>query len=206
MENSLFKKKNMQETKQEIPKIKEGVDFVFEQNPELSYFLEDYFLDIEEKTKIISFYRGGIFTKARGKDLYKKYNGSTIPYEYSDKSWNLLLEGIKELGIDKEIVINEQIDRVKKNESTEISQNFDPSTGQFEGFVDESEKQSSIEYVIKNIELLKKFKNLEQKGRELYSDYLNTIFPESKIKDIAFHGTDENFENFKKFVENKNTV
>jgi len=40
-----------------------------------------------------------------------------------------------------------------------------------------------------------------------YSDYLDTIFPDSKVKDIVYHTTDNEFENFdkSKFKSNKNT-
>ena len=33
---------------------------------------------------------------------------------------------------------------------------------------------------------------------EEYSDYLNTIFPDSKVKDIVYHGTRNQFSEFKK--------
>jgi|GEM_PF-1838734 len=41
--------------------------------------------------------------------------------------------------------------------------------------------------------------------KEQYSEYLDTIFPESKIRDIVFHGTKFNFENFDKNELGKNT-
>ena len=37
--------------------------------------------------------------------------------------------------------------------------------------------------------------------QEQYSQYLNTIFPDSKVKDIVYHGTDKLFEQFSKDAE-----
>ena len=38
----------------------------------------------------------------------------------------------------------------------------------------------------------------KQQAQQLYSQYLDTIFPDSKVKDIVYHGTDANFDNFDK--------
>lgn len=36
----------------------------------------------------------------------------------------------------------------------------------------------------------------KQQAQQLYSQYLDTIFPDSKIKDIVYHGTDKKFDRF----------
>ena len=36
----------------------------------------------------------------------------------------------------------------------------------------------------------------EQQAQQLYSQYLNTIFPNSKVKDIVYHGTNKDFSEF----------
>ena len=38
--------------------------------------------------------------------------------------------------------------------------------------------------------------NLEQQAQQLYSQYLEQIFPNSKVKDIVYHGSDTKFEGF----------
>jgi len=38
----------------------------------------------------------------------------------------------------------------------------------------------------------------KQQVQQLYSQYLDTIFPDSKLKDIVYHGTDKEFENYVK--------
>ena len=41
----------------------------------------------------------------------------------------------------------------------------------------------------------------KQQVQQLYSQYLNTIFPDSKAKDIFYHGTSELFETFDKLKQ-----
>jgi hypothetical protein len=66
--------------------------------------------------------------------------------------------------------------------------------------------------MIKLVDLLKEITEGKQVGdvyknsselsaigtEEEYSDYLNTIFPDSKVKDIVYHGTRNQFSEFKK--------
>jgi hypothetical protein len=42
----------------------------------------------------------------------------------------------------------------------------------------------------------------KQQALQLYSQYLDTIFPDSKVKDIVYHGTDKDFDAFIKQFEN----
>ncbi len=44
----------------------------------------------------------------------------------------------------------------------------------------------------------------KQQAQQLYSQYLDTIFPDSKVKDIVYHGTKEEFEKFSKDYLGKN--
>lgn len=41
--------------------------------------------------------------------------------------------------------------------------------------------------------------------KEQYSEYLDTVFPESKVKDILYHGTKNNFDQFSKEFLGQNT-
>jgi hypothetical protein len=115
----------------------------------------------QEKSEIISFYRNYIFDKVRGTELYKKYNGGTIPHGFSQNSWDLLLNGIRDSGLDVNIVLNNKIKRlqeyIKKQIITDFNQNFNPSTGEFVGFINKEEKEQSIKKVKDEISLLKKF-------------------------------------------------
>ena len=43
-----------------------------------------------------------------------------------------------------------------------------------------------------------------QQAQQLYSQYLNTIFPDSKVKDIVYHGTDKKFDKFDLAFEGSN--
>jgi len=42
-------------------------------------------------------------------------------------------------------------------------------------------------------------------SKEQYSEYLKTIFPDSKVKDIVYHGTDKQFERFDNSFKGKTT-
>ena len=44
----------------------------------------------------------------------------------------------------------------------------------------------------------------EQQAQQLYSQYLDTIFPDSKVKDIVYHGT-QDIEGFKEFTDREKT-
>jgi hypothetical protein len=47
----------------------------------------------------------------------------------------------------------------------------------------------------------------KQQAQQLYSEYLDTIFPNSKVKDIVYHGTNENiFDKFSDINEGKYTT
>ncbi|MCD8494575.1 MAG: hypothetical protein LRY46_00390 [Candidatus Pacebacteria bacterium] len=41
--------------------------------------------------------------------------------------------------------------------------------------------------------------------KEQYSEYLNSVFPESKVQDILYHGTKNNFDEFNKEFLGQNT-
>ena len=58
-------------------------------------------------------------------------------------------------------------------------------------------KYSDSQYVItfSNLEITPQQK---QQALQLYSQYLDTIFPDSKVKDIVYHSTDATFDKFKK--------
>ena len=46
----------------------------------------------------------------------------------------------------------------------------------------------------------------KQQAQQLYSQYLDTIFPDSKVKDIVYHGTLDKIESFDKSKIGKNTI
>jgi len=118
----------------------------------------------KEKALIISVYRNSIFTKVRGTELYKKYNGGTIPYEYNENSWNILLNGIKESGIDIKSSLEYYIEKLKKTisepiiDSKDMIKNFNPSTGEFpSGFSTDYEKNYTVNKINEEIKIIKKF-------------------------------------------------
>ena len=45
----------------------------------------------------------------------------------------------------------------------------------------------------------------KQQAQQLYSEYLDTIFPDSKVKDIVYHGTGKEFNEFSKEIAKQRT-
>lgn len=185
MENSLFNKKNIQETKQEIPKIKEGVDFVFEQNPELASIgtQEQYsqYLDTifpESKVKDVAFHgTDGNFENFNDNFLGKKdsgYYGKGF-YFWIGKS---ALEGAQQIVFS---YTNRQ--PVHKDIKAALLNIQNPRPTQ----------QFDFSYTGKN-----------------FDNYDGAIIKNQVVvkssEQIHILGSQSDIENFKKFVENKNTV
>ena len=58
------------------------------------------------------------------------------------------------------------------------------------------EQSEAIDFVF---EQSPEIKELFKGDKELYQQYLNTIFPDSKVKDVVFHGTEKDLDKFKVF-------
>ncbi len=83
-----------------------------------------------------------------------------------------------ELKAQKEIENNEQIKKTREN-----------LLSKFEG----GEIKEGVSFVFEQYPELANIGTLEQ-----YSNYLETIFPDSKVKNIVYHGTREKFDSFDK--------
>jgi hypothetical protein len=65
--------------------------------------------------------------------------------------------------------------------------------------IEKLEIKEGVDFIFGNNPELEKIGTKDQ-----YSKYLNTIFPESKVKDIVYHGTAADFESFEKKPTNHN--
>jgi len=82
---------------------------------------------------------------------------------------------------------NEQIEKIKKD-----------LLAQFEEKEGGNKIKEGIDFIFEQNP------ELAQIGTEKqYSEYLDTIFPGSKIKDVVYHGTNENFESFDENIKGK---
>lgn len=197
---------NRIEQKEEIKNL-EGIDFVFSENPELKKIaLESIEPSFNDKKKIFEMLRGILIDMVRDTSEYEKYNGETLAVDnFSEESFELLLQGLEENNIN----IKPQQENLNKTledqtsqevipEGADVMDYFNPSTGMFSAFTSEQEKENSLQSTKHSIELLNYFETKDEKAREVYEKYLETIFPESKVKDIVYHGTlNGKFEEFK---------
>lgn len=108
----------------------------------------------------------------------QKVNTETI--NNSTKAENISVEN------EKKEILNNQIDELKNNIINTLSghkgQNLENIT----------EIKKGVDFVFEQNPELAKIGNLVE-----YSEYLNTIFPDSKIKEILYHGSKEKIENLK---------
>jgi hypothetical protein len=192
--------------------IKPGVEELFDSNPELANEVYEALgfnnFSNQEKEQLIEQLRNPLFDLVRGTELYNKYKGETIPYGYSESSWKLLISGINESKLDlnkillgyKKRLLEEETTPIREtgiDEKTGLPKGFNPSTGQFEGgFGEASEKENAITKSKQKIAVLEKFIEQKQQALQLYSQYLDSIFPDSKVKDIVYHQTDNKIDNF----------
>lgn len=191
---------NKIEQKEEIKNL-EGIDFVFSENPELKKIaLESIEPSFDDKKKIFQMLRLTLIDAVRDTSEYEKYNGKTLVVgNFSEESFELLLQGLEENNID----IKPQLDNLNKTLEEQISQEviptgadvmdyFNPSTGMFSDFTSKQEKQNSLQSTKHSMELLNYLETKDEKAKEVYKNYLETIFPESKVKDIMYHGSPRN--------------
>ena len=107
----------------------------------------------------------------------------------------------RDLGIDEFGDSNPSYERVDyKNVSYQNSQ-FKPDNNDINTkySIENENIKSGVEEVFNENPELANIGTIEQ-----YSQYLDTIFPDSKVKDIVYHGTDTKFDNFSKdFIGSK---
>lgn len=149
--------------------------------------------------------RGTLINSVRDTPAYEKYNGKTLSVDnFSEESFDLLLQGLEENNIDIKPQLDNLVQTFEEQNSQEVIPTgadvmdyFNPSTGMFSAFTSEQEKENSLKNTQHSIELLNYLETKDEKAKEVYEKYLETIFPESEVKDIVFHSTpNETFEEF----------
>lgn len=87
----------------------------------------------------------------------------------------------------------QQNEVVKVEEAIEGEQNLDTSGNQKESNLEKRGIKDGVDFVFEQNPELKKIGTKEQ-----YSEYLDNIFPESKMRDIVYHGSGNKFDAFDK--------
>jgi len=209
---------NFEQPKNEIIKtpeikIKEGVDFVFEQNPELVNTAYEAlgFVDfsISEKSGYITLYRAEGETIDREELLpFQKGNAGTwfSPDQKELLRYVSMMKDRKAYKIDIPKSLYDSLNNIAKS-------NIEMSKGEVQLPIELADKKEILTSDNENVINKNNFKswiisnrikcgeiteNQRQEAEEVYSKYLENIFPNSKVKDIVYHGTGTKFDSFKK--------
>lgn len=167
-------------TAQQTTEVKEGVSELFESNPELA---NSVYETLGFKVSDSSIALNKINNTKIGDPITLFINN--MPVEYKRVSKNYFES--------KQITKEQETDFINSVESTTIS---------IEEFIERegTNVRYSLDEII-NFYLDKLPKNQitpqqKQQAQQLYSQYLDSIFPNSKVKDIVYHNTDSIFEKF----------
>lgn len=202
----------------EVIKPKEGVDFVFEQSPELANTVYEA-LGFTGKLKV------SLGKELEYKDPYAKNRIKDFKkYEVLDENGKNIGTVVIEDRGNKTVILHPELSVIGKGYGKELYKSISSTLGVTiqewtEGAISKSdsakamwdslEKEGSAIRIF-NEEDGDNFRQLtykseltpqqKQQAQQLYSQYLDTIFPESKVKDIVYHGiTSRLKEKFDKF-------
>lgn len=213
------------------PSIKPGVEELFQENPELANavyealgFKEKPLTNLEKVSNLIK----------QIQDFDYSYEGSGNDYlpnrfnKIARELENFIKDNRSDTSLpkltDEYFVLIEQLRNLKREINFE-SEEYQ----QYEEYLDQNEFLDKLSPLYKKIankekEIQDKFGNelskitprefkggnvfisfqQNQQAQQLYSQYLDTIFPDSKVKDIVYHGTDAEFDDFDdKFISKK---
>ncbi|MFA6273993.1 MAG: hypothetical protein WC662_02425 [Candidatus Paceibacterota bacterium] len=184
-------------------KIKEGVDFVFEQNPELANVAYETlgFRGVWKNTNTV--FEENKFKNKDGETLTIKIttNGDNINLLIEDSNNHFKAKGSFVKNTDNTYSAGPEMIYVSEKSKGVGRAMYDYITNNFGNVkMQPNLLEGGKEFWDKNINI-----TLEQKekAQELYSKYLDTIFPDSKVKDIVYHRTGEKFDVFDKSKINK---
>jgi hypothetical protein len=188
-----------------VPYIKSGVSELFESNPELANAVYEA---LEFKTNSLQAFKDNLINII-GVDKVKEL------YAGTDVEFNSFTIDDVELGTDKSLIVTIKTD---KGQRTAINLRLDGDYQYLkisEGnktvkgiYAPLSEKKTAIDFLInefKNLNIQEATPQQKQQAQQLYSQYLDTIFLDSKVKDIVYHGTKDDIEGFRNFVNLNNS-
>lgn len=201
-----------QETIRATPSIKPGVEELFQENPELANAVyEASGFNIQDNTiKDLTF---ELIDSDNQHDYFKIfYKGKDLTTDGKVTTGGITLS-LHNQGYIDAIEIPTELRNKGLGKSIYRKVNLELLNGELKsdslGRISEDAKRV-WESLVKSGEAIKtttgyKFKETQitpqqkQQAQQLYSQYLDTIFPESKVKDIVYHGTDKEL---KKFYDN----
>ncbi len=190
--------------------VKEGVDFVFEQNPELANVVYKALgfkpNKLSEKEVSDILYRTNEYRVELFPNLNSIFENSARLKGFNivpDKAAINFLEKIKDVAQQNKDEIKIEYSTIEENVDNAINNiykgNYGEATALGEkaiSYIHDAFARYIISEGIANISDLSYSLTPEQRQQALqqYSKYLDTIFPESKVKDIVYHGANEPIE------------
>lgn len=173
-----------------IPNYKDGIDLIFEQNPELINIISNSLIwknitsKVQLKNRFAHIYDIILNNEKIGKielpldlewdttsigdiEIYENYRWKWLGIETYKAAMLLSPKPIESL------LASQDANRVRESLVKQ-------------GLAEKTEFGYKTKKIINNFE--------KQTFKEIYAEYLTTIFPESKIRNIAYHGTSSTFE------------
>lgn len=191
------------------PSIKPGVSELFESNPELANTVYEAlgYKEYSQKTK------DKLSLTESLKDIFK--DKSTVLFRAGEDSDAFYVDLVKTSDNRYFMFLENQspVEMSEKRfaEEVEFINGQIATTEEKDNFINNYLKIADIDQISENPLLTKEEKLAAQKdilkkvtpeqkqqAQQLYSQYLDTIFPDSKVKDIVYHGTNRKFEQFNK--------
>jgi len=167
-------------TTQTTTSIKPGVEELFDSNPQLANQVYDA---LGYKVSDSSIALNKINNTKVGENVTLFINDMPVKYKRVSENY---FEG----------------KQITKKQETDFINSVQGATTPIEDFIEKegtAVRYSLDELVNFYLQKLPKFQPTPQQKQEalqLYSQYLDTVFPDSKVKDILYHGTPNNFEKF----------
>jgi hypothetical protein len=199
---------------QKIPEIKPGVEELFNENPELAnqvYEASGFKTTITQDDK--SYYRGQIekptidkdgnlVLYGREDDLYKRAGLKSKGVSMTSDLQSAIDYGNGQLEVAQNLASesydeNQELERLSENGyyliqiPKNVSNEIVKEAGEVKVIGDKiiiPKGQYKIEQVVDGVEQITP--QQKQQAIQLYSQHLDTVFPNRKVKDVLYHGTD----------------
>lgn len=176
-----------------IESAKPGVEELFESNPELASAVYEALglnnLRKEYSNVIID----QVWKRLASEGITNADSLIGTRETINNKDFNKFWSAVKDVDIQNVISFFKSEKQKALDSYSKYKGEFDPTTGTFT-----SNNTSFFDNKIKDLNTLLQQK---QQAQQLYSQYLDTIFPDSKVKDIVYHGTNSEFDKFQKDKE-----
>ena len=168
--------------------IKPGVEELFESNPELANSVYEALGFNNLRKEYSNVIIDQVWKRLASEGITNADSLIGTRETINNKDFNKFWSAVKDVDIQNVINFFESEKQKALDSYSKYKGEFDPTTGTFT-----SNDTSFFDNKIKDLNTLLQQK---QQAQQLYSQYLDTIFPDSKVKDIVYHGSDSKKEKF----------